>query len=93
MMFNIRSINKDKKLEELLESDLINIDKDTVINMADMAEAHCIKRDKNTTDKIINLMMNLKKINPMFFKYNIYSHIERFLCHNDKKELIIQFKS
>ena len=93
MMFNIRSINKDKKLEELLESDLINIDKDTVINMADMTESHCIKRDKNTTDKIINLMMNLKKINPMFFKYNIYSHIERFLCHNDKKELIIQFKS
>jgi hypothetical protein len=93
MMFNIRSINKDKKLEELLESDLINIDKDSVITMEDMTESHCIKRDNNNTDKIINLMMNLKKINPMFFKYNIYSNIERFMCPNDKKEVIIQFKS
>jgi hypothetical protein len=93
MMFNIRSINKDKKLEELLESDLINIDKDSVITMEDMTESHCIKRDNNNTDKIINLMMNLKKINPMFLKYNIYSNIERFMCPNDKKEVIIQFKS
>jgi hypothetical protein len=93
MTFNIRSITKDKKLEDLLEGDLIDVDKDNCITIDDFMDSRTIRKDKNISDNIINLMINLKKINPGFLNYNIYSNIERFLCQNDKKSVIIQFKS
>ena len=93
MVFNVRSISKDKKLDYLLESDLINFDKDSCITLENFMDTRAIKKDKDITNKIINLMINLKKINPGILKYNIYSHIERFLCKNSKKSVIIQFKS
>ena len=93
MVFNVRSISKDKKLEYLLDSDLINFDKDSCITLENFMDTRAIRKDKDITNKIINLMINLKKINPGILKYNIYSHIERFLCENNKKSVIIQFKS
>ena len=93
MVFNVRSISKDKKLDYLLESDLINFDKDSCITLENFMDTRAIKKDKDITNKIINLMINLKKINPGILNYNIYSHIERFLCENSKKSVIIQFKS
>ena len=93
MVFNVRSISKDKKLDYLLESDLINFDKDSCITLENFMDTRAIKKDKDISNKIINLMINLKKINPGILKYNIYSHIERFLCKNSKKSVIIQFKS
>ena len=93
MVFNVRSISKDKKLEYLLDSDLINFDKDSCITLENFMDTRAIRKDKDITNKIINLMINLKKINPGILEYNIYSHIERFLCENNKKSVIIQFKS
>ena len=93
MEFNIRSINKDKKLEDLFDGDLIDIDKDTCITIDDFMDSRTLRKDNNISNNIINLMINLKKINPDFLNHNIYSNIERFLCHNDKKSVIIQFKS
>jgi hypothetical protein len=93
MEFNIRSINKDKKLEDLFDGDLIDIDKDMCITIDDFMDSRTLRKDNNISNNIINLMINLKKINPDFLDYNIYSNIERFLCHNDKKSVIIQFKS
>ena len=93
MVFNVRSISKDKKLEYLLDSDLINFDKDSCITLENFMDTRAIRKDKDITNKIINLMIYLKKINPGILKYNIYSHIERFLCENNKKSVIIQFKS
>ena len=93
MVFNVRSISKDKKLEYLLDSDLINFDKDSCITLENFMDTRAIRKDKDITNKIINLMINLKKINPRILEYNIYSHIERFLCENNKKSVIIQFKS
>ena len=93
MLFNIKSINKDKKLEELLESDLINVESNNFINMENMMELYRIKKNKNACNKIINLLINLKKKNQRIIDYKIYSNIERFLCVIEKKNVIIQFKS
>ena len=93
MVFNIRSISKDKKLEDLLEGDLIDVDKDSCFTMDDFMDSRTIRKDKKISNNIINLMINLKKIRPGFLNYNIYSNIERFLCQNDRKSVIIQFKS
>ncbi len=93
MMFNIRSINKDKKLEELSESDLINVESDACITMENMMTLYRIKKNKNISNKIINLLINLKNKNPRIIDYKIYSKIERFLSVNERKNVIIQFKS
>ena len=93
MQFNIKSINKDKKLEELSESDLINIESDTCITMENMMALYRIKKNKNISNKIINLLINLKNKNPRIIDYKIYSNIERFLSVNERKNVIIQFKS
>ena len=93
MMFNLKSINKDKKLEEFLESDLNNAENDTCITLENMIDLIRIKKDENISNKIINLMINLKKKNPRFINYNIYTNIEKFLCQNERKNVIIQFKS
>ena len=93
MLFNIKSIEKDKKLEELLETDLINFENDGRINLENAMFLYRIKRNKNITHKIINLIINLKKKNPGIIDYQIYFKIKRFLCPNERKKVIIQFKS
>ena len=92
MQFNIKSIYNNKNLEELLESDLINTESDSGITMENLFDLYRIKRNKNITNKLINLMINLKKINPGIINYNLYSNIEKFLCDIDKKNFIIKFK-
>ena len=92
MTYNIKSINKDKKFQELLENDLINIESDACINMGNMIALYKIKKNKVIANKIINLMINLKKKNEGILKYNIYSNIEKFLCQNERKNVIVQFK-
>ena len=93
MEFNIKSIKQDKKLEELLESDIINVENDACITMENMLDLYRTKRNKNISKNIINLLMNLKKINQRIIDCKIYSNIERFLCVNERKNVIIQFKS
>ena len=51
------------------------------------------KNNKNISNKIINLLINLKNKNPRIIDYKIYSNIERFLSVNERKNVIIQFKS
>ena len=93
MQFNIKSINKDKKFEELLESDLINVETDSCITMENMMNLYKIKRNKAISNKIINLLINLTKKNQRIIDYKIYSNIERYLCVNQRKNIIIQFKT
>ena len=93
MLFNIKSINGDKKLEELLENDLFNFESGNCITMENMIDLYRVKRNKIITNKIINLLVNLKKKNSRIMDYKMYSNIERFLCINEKKNVIIQFKS
>jgi adenine-specific DNA-methyltransferase len=81
----IDRINEGKKL--------LTADGLSCITIDDFMDSRTLRKDNNISNNIINLMINLKKINPDFLDYNIYSNIERFLCHNDKKSVIIQFKS
>ena len=92
MTYNIKSINKDKKFQELIDNDLINIESDTCINMDNMIALYKVKKNKIIINKIINLMMNLTRKNENIMKFNIYSEIERFLCQKERKNVIIQFK-
>ena len=93
MLFNIKSIEKDKKLEELLETDITNFENDGCINLENAMQLFRIKRNKNITNKIINLLINLNKKNPKIVDYKIYFEIKKFLCVNERKKVIIQFKS
>lgn len=90
--FNAKSILKDKKLEEKLECDITNADRDVCIKTDNFVDLYKINRNKKITSKIINLMMQLKKHNKGIMKYNIFLNIAKFLCQNEKKIVIIQFK-
>ena len=92
MQFNIKSISNDKKLKENLECDINNDDRDVCIKTDNLVELYKIKRNKKITNKIINTMIGLTKKNKGMIKYNIYTNIEKFLCSNEKKNAIIQFK-
>ena len=92
MQFSIKSILKDKKLEEKLECDITNADRDVCIKNDNLVELYKIRRNKKNTYKIINFMIGLSKKNKGILKYNIYTKIEKCLCLKEKKNVIIQFK-
>ena len=92
MQFNIKSITKDKSLEAKLEYDISNIERGVCIKTDNFVDLYKIKRNKTITNKLINLMIRLTKKNKNIMKYNIYSSIEKFLCQNESKKVIIQFK-
>jgi hypothetical protein len=92
MQFNVKSILKDKKLEEKLECDITNIDRDACIKTDNLVEIYNIKRNKKNTNKIINCLIGLSKKNKGILKYNIYTKIEKYLCLKERKNVIIQFK-
>ena len=92
MQFNIKSISKDKELEEKLECDISNADRGVCIKIDNMIELYRIKRNKRDTNKIINLMINLSKRNKDIMKYNIFTNIEKFVSSNEKKKVLIQFQ-
>ena len=93
IQFSLKSIKKDKKLQEKLECDLTGAGKDLCIKIDDFVSLFMIERNKKITSKIINLMIGLSKINKNIMKYNIYSYIERYFYSKIKKKVIIQFKS
>ena len=90
--FNLKSILNDKELEKKLEYDLTNVDKEVCIQIDNLVELYRVKRNKKLSERIIGNMMLLGKKNKDIMKYNIYSNIEKFLCPNEKKIVIIQFK-
>ena len=90
--FNAKSIEKDKKLEAKLECDITNADRDVCIKTDNLVELYKVKRNKKITSLLINLMMRLSNKNKNIMKYNIFTNIEKFLCKNEKKNVIIQFK-
>ena len=90
--FNAKSISKDKKLEEKLECDVTNIDRNICIKTDNLVEVYKIKRNKKVNGLLINLMLRLSKRNKNIMKYNIFTNIEKFLCLKEKKNVIIQFK-
>ena len=92
MQFNIKSILKDKKLEEKLECDISNADRGVCIKIDNIVELYKIKRNKKDSNKIINLIMNLSKRNKGIMKYNIFTNIEKYLSSNEKKTVLIQFQ-
>ena len=92
MQFNKKSILKDKKLEEKLECDITNVDRDVCIKTDNLVEIYNIKRNKKNTNKIINCLMGLSRKNKGILKYNIYTKIEKYLCLKERKNVIIQFK-
>lgn len=93
IQFSLKSIKKDKKLQEKLECDLTGAGKELCINRDDFMQLYMIERNKKITSKIINLMIGLSKINRNIMKYNIFSYIERYFYSKLKKKVIIQFKS
>lgn len=93
IQFGIKSIKKDKILQQKLECDLTGAGKDICIRTNDFAQLFMIERNKKITNKLINLMIGLSKINKNIMKYNIYSYIERYFYSKIKKKVIIQFKS
>ena len=90
--FNKKSIIMDNNLEKKLEYDISNLDMDICIKNDNFLYLYKIKRNKKLTNKLINVMMNLNKKNNNIMKNNIYINIEKFLCANEKKKVILQFK-
>ena len=93
LQFNKQSIVLDENLGKQLEYDISNnLDSNICIKNENFVDLFVVKRNKKITNEIINLMMNLNKKNNNFMKYNIYTNIEKFKCHKEKKNTIIQFK-
>ena len=91
MQFSSKSILKDKELEKKLECDLTNTEKNICIKADNYIDLYTVRRNKNITNILINLLMHLGEKNKGIMQYNIYSNIEKFLCNKDKKKVIIQF--
>ena len=53
MQFNKKSILKDKKLEEKLECDITNVDRDVCIKTDNLVEIYNIKRNKKIQIKLL----------------------------------------
>ena len=92
LQFSVKSILNGKNLEEKLEHDLTEDDKNLSLNTDSFFDLYAIKRDNAITNKIINLLMNLGKINKDVLQYSIYSNIEKFLCPKELKKVLIRFK-
>ena len=92
MQFSVKSILNEKRLEDKLEHELSEEEKNLSLNTGSFFDLYTIKRDNDTTNKIINLLMNLGKINKDILQYDIYSNIEKFLCQKELKKVLIQFK-
>ena len=92
MQFSAKSITKDNILEEKLECDITNTDRDVCIKIDNFVELYKVNRNKKNTNKVIDLMMKLSKKNKDIMKYNIYTNIEKFMCTNERKNVIIHFK-
>ena len=92
LQFSVKSILNGKNLEEKLEHDLTEDDKNLSLNTDSFFDLYAIKRDNAVTNKIINLLMNLGKINKDVLQYSIYSNIEKFLCPKELKKVLIRFK-
>ena len=92
MQFSVKSILNEKRLEDKLEHELSEEEKNLSLNIGSFFDLYTIKRDNDTTNKIINLLMNLGKINKDILQYDIYSNIEKFLCQKELKKVLIQFK-
>ena len=92
LQFSVKSILNGKSLEEKLEHDLTEDERNLSLNTESFFDLYAIKRDNAATNKIINLLMNLGKINKDIMQYGIYSNIEKFLCQKDLKKVLIRFK-
>ena len=92
LQFSVKSILGGNKLEEKFEYYLSKETKNICLKTERLVELYTVKRNENLTNKIINLMINLEKINKDILQYDIFCNIEKFLCENERKKLIIQYK-
>ena len=92
LQFSVKSLLNGKSLEEKLEHDLTEDERNLSLNTESFFDLYAIKRDNAATNKIINLLMNLGKINKDIMQYGIYSNIEKFLCQKELKKVLIRFK-
>ena len=92
LQFSSKSIINDSKLKKKLEYDLNNVTKNNNFIIDNFLELKTIKRNIEQTNKIINLMMNLERINKNILNYGLFCNIEKFLCPNERKKIIIQFR-
>jgi len=89
MQFSSKSFLKDKEYENKID---YNIDKITSIKADNFIDLYTVNRNQHISNTLVNLMMHLGEKNKEIMQYNIYLNIEKFLCHNEKKKVIIQFK-
>jgi len=89
MQFSSKSFLKDKEYENKID---YNIDKISSIKADNFIDLYTVNRNKNISNTLVNLMMHLGEKNKDIMQYNIYLNIEKFLCNNEKKKVIIQFK-
>ena len=92
LQFSVKSIMSGKRLEEKLACDLTDEEKNLILSTGSFIDLYTIKRNNNTTNNIINMLMNLGKINKDILQYDIYTNIEKFLCPKELKKVLIQFK-
>ena len=91
MQFSYKSF-MDKEFENKFEFNSNIIDKNICIKADTFIDLYSIKRQKSITSLLINLLMHLGEKNKDIMQYSIYSKIEKFLCNNEKKKVLIHFK-
>ena len=91
LQVSYKSIMDGKTIEDKFDYELNNEERNISLTTDNLFDLYTVKRDEKITNDIINLMMNLSKINKDIFQYNIFSNIEKFLSPIEKKKVIIQF--
>ena len=92
LQLSIKSFVTRRTIEEKFEYDTTTETKNINLKTDNLIKLFTIKRNSELTDKIINLLMNLVKVNESIFHYQIYANIEKFLSPKECKKVIIEFK-
>ena len=92
LQLSIKSFITKRSPDEKFEYDTTSETRNMNLKIDNLLKLYTIKRNNDLSNIIVNLLMNLGKINGNIFNYAIFEKIEKFLCPKELKKVIIEFK-
>ena len=88
LQLSVKSLIEGRRLDDY---SMISENKNISLRDDNLFDLYTVKREEKINNDVINLMMNLSKINRDILQYDVFHGIEKFLCPNEKKKVVIQF--
>ena len=92
LQLSIKSFITKRSADEKFEYDTTSETRNMNLKIDNLLKLYTIKRNNDLSNVIVNLLMNLGKINGNIFNYAIFEKIEKFLCPKELKKVTIEFK-